>query len=211
MTLRPLAAPATIALLAFVGTARAEDSPTPAPTPARAPSPAPSAPIQAHASLEQIEEAYDGIEEEAVRAVRRRRYDAIFGYLRANPRAKDAEDATAALMRLADATKTWDKALLHADEYLAAWPTGKNEVSARFLRAKALGELDRTPEAKAAYEALTSSVSLARHGKQTVVAAWTHRAKFLTERGDFEGAKQAWRSFKAILASAPDGASYART
>ena len=198
-------------------------APAPPPVPAPAPSPAPpapaptaapgaptAAPVAAHENFDQIETVYDRLEKEAVRAVRRRRYDAILGYVRAVPGAKDAEEAIGSLVRLADEVELWDRALLHADEYLAAWPSGKSDVTARFARARALGELGRVPEAKAAFEVLTTSVTVPRHGMATVVPAWTHRAQYLARVGDIAGAQQAWRGMKTAIAAAPEAQGFLR-
>jgi thiol-disulfide isomerase/thioredoxin len=217
MTLDPAARAALLALALVLPwpVAGAADAPAPVPvppSPAAPPAapPAASAPIPAHETLEQIEDVYERLEKEAVRTVRRRRYEAILGYVRANPGAKDAQEAVGALVVLADQVEMWDRSLLHADEYLGAWPGGSHEVTARFAKAKALGEMGRTAEAKAAYEALTATLSLPQHGRNTVVAGWTYRARYLAEVGDFDGSKAAWRGLKAVVAAAPDAQSLVR-
>lgn len=207
-----------LALLPLATVVRADESAVPnpprppgfAPASPVAPAPAPT-PVTAGVprTLQEIDEAYDDQEKAARQAVQRRRLDAIGAYLRAKPSARDAEAARAELVRLASGVEDWSLAVRLADEYLAMHPTGDAEVSARYARAEALGKLGRGNEARAAYEALTRTVNAARHGTSTVLAAWSNYAGWLTETGDLEGAKGAWRGFKAATAATQNASSYA--
>ena len=135
---------------------------------------------------------------------RRKRYEAVLAYLGAQPQAADAESAQSALVQLAMETEAWDAAVTHAEAYLAAHPNGPHEIEARFAKADALARLEHGVEARAAYDALTRALSVSKHGKNTVMAAWSYWAQWLTESGDLEGAKTAWRGLKSVLGSAPD-------
>jgi len=205
---------AAVAALFLPSAARADEAPPPvAPMAPSAPVPAPVAPPSAAAAdapalrpptLARIEAAYDDLEKAAVREVTRRRYDAVLAYVGAQPQAADLEPARTALVQLAMGIDAWDAAVTHAEAYLAAHPNGPHEIEARFAKADALARLEHGTEARAAYDALTRALSVSKHGKNTVMAAWSYWAQWLTESGDLEGAKNAWRGLKGVLGSTPD-------
>lgn len=204
-------------LVAAVGAAAEDDSsiPNPGPAPAAPPAAAPAAPpagapaAAVPTTLQEIQEAFDDQEKAASRAVKRRRYEAVVAYVAARPTARDVADARAELFRLASAMEAWDVAIFRADDYLARHPLGADEVGARFAKAEALGKLGRTGEARAAYELLTRAVNPAKHGANTVLGAWNAYATWLTEQNDLEGARAAWRGFKAATASTPQAKAFA--
>src|SRR5262249_15965990 len=148
-----------------------------------------------------IDEVFDDQEKEAEKLVRRRRYDAVAAYLAARPGARDVEDARAELFRLAALIEAFDAAVRHADDYLAAYPTGPYEPSAPPTKAEPPGKLGRTSDANAAYDSTTRAVSVAKNGEATVVATWTSYAKWLESTGDLESAKGAWRGLRAATAT----------
>jgi thiol-disulfide isomerase/thioredoxin len=205
----------TALVLACAVTARAEDDssipnlpPAAAPVPAPPP-PAPAAGVGVPTTLQEIDEGFDDQERDAVRAIKRRRYDAVAAYVGARPGARDIASARAELVRVASAIEAWDVAIRRADEYLALHPTGDDEIGARFAKAEALAKLGRQGEARGAYELLTRAVSAARHGQNTVMAAWNSYATWLTELGDLDGARAAWRGFKAATSATPAAQAFA--
>lgn len=152
-------------------------------------------------TLQEIQETFDDQEKAAVKAVKRRRYDQVLAYVAARPGARDAAEARAELFRLASSLEGWEAAVAHADDYLARHPMGADEVGARFARAEALGKLGRGAEARAAWEQVVRAVSPSRHGAGAVLGAYTAYTSYLTDQGDLEGARAAWRGFKAATAS----------
>lgn len=214
---RALGLAAALLLLPALRAAAEDDSsipnpgrPTPAPAAGGTAPAAPDAPAAAvPTTLQELQEAFDDQEKAAVRAVKRRRYEAVLAYVGARPGARDVADARAELFRLASAMEAWDVAIFRADDYLARHPLGADEVGARFAKAEALGKLGRTGEARAAYELLTRAVLPAKHGANTVLAAWNAYATYLTELGDLEGARAAWRGFKAATATTPQAKAFA--
>lgn len=213
---RTLGLAVPLLLIASVGAAAEDDSSIPNPVPAAptapaaAPPPAAApAPSAVPTTLQEIQEAFDDQEKAASRAVKRRRYEAVVAYVGARPTARDVADARAELFRLASAMEAWDVAIFRADDYLARHPLGADEVGARFAKAEALGKLGRSAEARAAYELLTRAVNPAKHGANTVLGAWNAYATYLTELGDLEGARAAWRGFKAATSATPQAKAFA--
>jgi len=199
---------ASLLLLAAVEARADEGSAIPNPVrPPTAPAPVPAAPVPAAGvptTLQEIQETFDDQEKAASRAVKRLRYDAVATYVAARPLARDAADARAELFRVAAAMEAWDLAIRDADTYLALHPLGADEVGARFAKAEALGKLGRAGEARAAYELVTRAVNPAKHGTNTVLGAWNAYANYLTDLGDLEGARAAWRGLKAATAATPN-------
>lgn len=199
-----------LAVLSLASAARGDESavPNPPPPPGLPPVGAPAS-AGAPRTLQEIDEAFDDQEKASRQVVQRRRIAAISAFVQARPAARDSEAARAELVRLASAVEDWAFAVRAAEDYLARHPTGESEVTARYARAEALGKLGRANEARAAYEELTRTVNAARHGTSTVLAAWSNYAGWLTDVGDLEGAKGAWRGFKAATAATQNASSYA--
>jgi len=120
------------------------------------------------------------------------------------------EDARASLVRLAGNTESWERGVAYADAYLAAHPGGRAEVDALFTKADALSHLDRAPETRAAFEALTRAVEPAKD-LNTAFAAWSFYATWLKAQGDVEGAKTVYRGMKAAFQPTKNGPAVANT
>ena len=192
-------------ILAVLGGAPVRADGPPAPLPV-APTPAAARPP----TFARLEEGYDALEQVAVREVRRKRYDAVLAYARAQPGASDVETAHTALFQLAAEIEAWDDAVAHAEAYLGAHPSGPHEIEARFAKADSLAKLQHATEARAAYDALTRALTIQKHGRNTVMAAWSYWAQWLTEIGDAEGARAAWRGLKSVMGTAPEAAPIVR-
>lgn len=159
-----------------------------------------AAPAPVGASLEAIEESCDKTEKESKTALRRKRYEQVAAYLKANPTAKDAEGSRLAAMNLAEEVEEWAKSVEHADDYLAKHKEGAQRVDVEFTRAGALGHLGKVEDAKKAWDALIESMTIEKNG----VGVWNVRsayANWLDEIDDAAGAEKAWQGIKDVFSS----------
>jgi len=172
--------------------------PKPANPPAKGGKPA-ATPAAAAASYDDLVSTWDEKEKEAQKALRRQRYDAVVGYLKANGSAKDAEQALVAAVDLAEEVEEWARVVEHADAYAKAHAEGKAAMGVLSSKAAALGRLERNDDAKKAYDELTKGLVLETHGPQAILQAWVGYASFLVDAGDIEGAKAAYQGCKDAL------------
>jgi thiol-disulfide isomerase/thioredoxin len=145
-------------------------------------------------SLDDVTTAFDEKEEAARKALRRERWTAIDGYVKANASAKDVEEARKTLVDLAEELEDWARTVSSADAYLAAHEASKARIAVMLSRAGALANLGKDDEAKAAYEQATKAVVLDDHGVEVCFHAWSGYGDHLATIGDIEGAKKAYAS-----------------
>ncbi len=169
------------------------------------PAPAGKSPASAPvgASLAAIEEACDKAEKESSTALRRKRYEQVAAYAKANPSAKDFADSLVTAMNLAEELEEWAHVVEHADTYLDKQKEGEHTTDVRFTRAGALGKLGKNDDAKKAWTELVAATELEKAGAQTFLNIRVGQAQFLAEIGDKEDAKKAWQELKDAFAGNP--------
>lgn len=173
--------------------------------PAVAPTAPPTAPVSVADDYDTIKRRFDAEEKADPRASPRRRYDAVFEYVRTHANAVDLEAARAALVAIAYRMEAWSLVPGHAGEYVANHPGGAFVVDALYDTAIAESKLGHDEQARLAFGKLTRTVDLARHSKSTVARAWSGYALWLASKGDIEGAKGVWRGLASAFQAIPDG------
>ena len=192
--------PARASLAALIGLAVALPAAFAAPT-----KPAPAvktpAPAVVGASLAAVEEACDKAEKDSNTALRRKRYEQIVAYAKANGSAKDAEVSRNTLVDLAVELEEWAKVVEHADDYLKNHAAGENHLGVQLVRAEAFGKLSKLDDAKKAYDGLIKGVNIEKDGAQVLWNAYSGYALMLAEANDVEGAKKQYQAAKDAMSN----------
>jgi len=161
----------------------------------------PTAPLGA--TLSAIEEACDQAEKESNTALRRKRFEQIAAYCKANASAKDIAQARATAMNLAEELEDWTSTVACADEYLKNHAEGESQLDAHLTRASALGRLGKVDDAKKGYDEALKRIDLEKHGPNLLWGAYSGYAAMLADAGDVEGAKKQYQAAKDAMSSIP--------